>query len=62
VLVGHSASSPPARTGENITPHEEYQRIPLKGKRPGSRAGRQENGTKAAPARGKGRPGSNKRR
>ncbi len=62
VLVEHSSSAPPTRLGGITTTHEEYPRIPLRGKRvsgPGRRPG---NDTATAPGRGKGRPGSKKRR
>jgi ribonuclease R len=33
VLVGHTPSAPPARAGSVNVPHEEYPRIPIRGKR-----------------------------
>jgi len=60
VLVGHTASASPA--GGAIAPHEEYPRIPLKGKRISGPGRRPEKDSAGGPARGKGRPGSKKRR
>ena len=62
VLVGHIASATPARPGGVITPHEEYPRIPLRGKRIGNRGQHQGKDTTGAPGRRKGRPSSKKRR
>jgi ribonuclease R len=62
VLVEHIASATPARPGGVITPHEEYPRIPLRGKRIGNRGQHQGKDTTGAPGRGKGRPSSKKRR
>jgi ribonuclease R len=62
VLVQHSSSTPPTRPGGISTPHEEYPRIPLRGKRVSSLGLRPGKDTAAAPGRGKGRPGTKKRR
>jgi ribonuclease R len=61
VLVGHTASAPPARPAGISTSHEEYPRIPLRGKRVSSPGHRPEKDTKIAPGRGKG-PSSGKKR
>jgi ribonuclease R len=47
VLVEHTASAAPARLGSAISPHEEYPRIPLRGKKPASSVHRPENVTKS---------------
>jgi ribonuclease R len=62
VLVGHTASAAPARPGGVTTPHEEYPRIPLRGKRVSSTGQRPEKDTKSGPGRSKGRPAGKKRR
>jgi ribonuclease R len=62
VLVGHSASAAPVRPGGVSTPHEEYPRIPLRGKRVSNLGQRPEKDTKGAPGRGKRRPAGKRRR
>jgi ribonuclease R len=62
VLVEHSASATPARLGSVTVQHEEYSRIPLKGKRIGNLGRRPEKDTTSAPGRGKGHPAGKKRR
>jgi ribonuclease R len=62
VLVGHTASATPDRTAGSAVPHEEYPRIPLRGKRVSSPGHRPEKESKSAPGRGTGRPGGKKRR
>jgi ribonuclease R len=61
VLVGYSASAPASRTGDVVLPHEEYPRIPLRGKRVGNPRRSQEKVVKSGPVRGKGRPSGKKR-
>jgi ribonuclease R len=62
VLVEHTTSATPAGPGGVAAQHEEYPRIPLKGKRIGNLGRRPEKGTNAAPGHGKGHPASKKRR
>jgi ribonuclease R len=62
VLVGHTASAHPVRPGAGIASHEEYPRIPLRGKRVSSPGRRPEKDTKGGPGRGKKHPASKKRR
>jgi ribonuclease R len=62
VLVGHTASATPVRPGTSVTPHEEYPRIPLRGKRVSSPGRRPEKDSQDGPGRGKGRPPDKKRR
>ena len=62
VLVGHSASVAPVRSGGVSTQLEEYPRIPLRGKRVGNLGPRPEKDTKGGPGRGKGRPAGKRRR
>jgi ribonuclease R len=62
VLVGHSASTTPVRTTGATSPHEEYPRIPLRGKRVGNPGKRTEKETKGAPGRSTGRTAGKRRR
>jgi ribonuclease R len=61
VLVGHTASAAPVGPGGISTPHEEYPRIPLRGKRVSNLGRHPEKGTKGGPGRSKGPPASKKR-
>jgi ribonuclease R len=62
VLAGHTASVATVRPGGASTLHDEYPRVPLRGKRVGSLGQRPEKDTKYGPGRGKGRPAGKKRR
>jgi ribonuclease R len=59
VLVEHSASAPPGRQAAAVVTHEEYPRIPIRGKRLGG-TGIPRN-TKEVAGSGKGRPSGRKR-
>ena len=60
VLAGHTPTAEPARREGAGLQHEEYPRIPLRGKRVSGLGHSPEKVTKSAPGRGKGSPGGKK--
>jgi ribonuclease R len=62
VLVGHAASTTPVISGGFSTPHEEYPRIPLRGKRVSSPGRRPEKDAKGGTGHGNRHPAGKKRR
>ena len=62
VLVEHSASTPPERPAAASVPHEEYPRIPLKGKRVSNPGLRTDKKAQAFSGGGKGHPTGRKKR
>jgi ribonuclease R len=61
VLAGHTASVATVRPGGVSTLHEEYPRVPIRGKRVGNLGQRPEKDTKNGPGGGKVRPAGKKR-